>query len=71
MDKQPDNEVWRRRLRYRVGDRVRIIRGPDRGRTGTIIQVNPASARPYLVTCSDTWYVHFAEDRLAHALVVT
>ncbi len=67
MNQSQDNAPSQIILRYQVGDVVHITQGPDQGRRGMIIQVNPASARPYLVKCSDIWYVHFAEDRLAAA----
>ena len=67
MSEHQHPEPWRRSLRYRVGDTVRIVHGPDRGRIGVLISINPASARPYLVKFNEHWYVHFAEDRLAPA----
>ncbi len=52
-------------LRYRIGDRVRVVQGPDTGRKGVITEIYPTHARPYRVQLGDGWYVHFAEDRLA------
>ena len=60
-------EPRRRGLRYHVGNTVTIVQGPDRGRIGEVISINPASARPYLVKFNESWYIHFAEDRLVLA----
>ena len=57
----------RQPLQYQVGDMVRVVQGADRGRTGELISINPASARPYLVKFNEHWYIHFAEDRLVLA----
>ena len=67
MSEHQHPEAQRRSLRYRAGDTVRIVRGPDRGRIGVIVSINPASARPYLVKFSAHWYMHFADDRLSPA----
>ena len=65
MSMYENAEPPRWQLRYHTGDTVAIVRGPDRGRTGEVISINPASARPYLVKFNEHWYIHFAEDRLA------
>ncbi len=68
MWNQWQRDTERARLRYQIGDRVRIVQGVDRGRSGEVVDVYPASARPYMVRLSDDWYVHFAEDRLARLI---
>ena len=67
VSKQPASEPPRKVLRYQAGDTVRIVRGVDAGRTGTIIEVYPSSARPYIVELRIGWYVHFSEDHLSLA----
>ncbi len=67
MTTHHDTAPPRRSFRYHVGDRVYIVQGPDRGRTGAVISINPASVRPYLVKFNESWYIHFAEDRLTLA----
>ncbi len=52
-------------LQYRKGETVRVVQGPETGRTGTIIAVYPTRERPYVVKLGDGWYIHFAEDHLA------
>lgn len=47
---------------FHVGSQVRIIQGPDRGRTGRITAVYLRHARPYRVQLGEGWYVHFAAD---------
>jgi large subunit ribosomal protein L24 len=38
----------RRRLRVRSGDRVRVMAGKDRGKTGRVLRVEPAKERVYV-----------------------
>ena len=52
---------------FAVGDRVRVVQGPDTGRMGTIKAIYPSHARPYRVQLGQVWFVHFEEDRLIHS----
>jgi ribosomal protein L24 len=54
-----------RPMRYKQGDRVRIIGGSDIGRSGEVVAVYPAHERTYLVKLNAAWYVHYPEYRLA------
>jgi len=38
----------RRRLRVRSGDRVQVIAGKDRGKSGRVLRVEPAKERVYV-----------------------
>lgn len=62
------NDAWDRqelaKVAFRIGDRVRVVQGPDRGRIGVITGLYPKHARPYCVRLREGWYVHFAADRL-------
>ena len=59
------NNAQRTPMRYKQGDRVRIIGGSDVGRSGEIVAVYPAHDRTYLVKLNAAWYVHYPEYRLA------
>ena len=67
MREHQQPEPPHRSRRFQVGDPVRIVQGPDRDRSGVIVSIDPASARPYLVKFNEHWYIHFAADRLAPA----
>lgn len=65
MHDNSGEEHGRRPLPFAAGDKVRIVQGPDTGRKGQITAIYPTHARPYRVQLGDSWFVHFAEDRLA------
>lgn len=67
MQYSSDEQRERQALPFSVGDKVQIVQGPDTGRAGLITAVYPSHARPYRVQLGEGWFVHFAEDRLAHA----
>jgi ribosomal protein L24 len=54
----------RRQPRFREGERVRVVGGLERGRSGEIVAVYPTHVRCYLVKLNEAWYVHYPEERL-------
>jgi large subunit ribosomal protein L24 len=48
MARRPVPRAKRRSLKVRTGDRVQVISGKDRGKTGRVLRVEPARERLYV-----------------------
>ncbi len=62
-----EREERRRTKRYQVGQRVRVVKGVDAGRSGEIVQIYAGRDRPYVVKMNEAWFVHHPEGNLAPA----
>ncbi len=62
-----EREERRRTKRYQVGQRVRVVKGVDAGRSGEIVQIYAGRDRPYVVKMNESWFVHHPEGNLAPA----